>query len=149
VRTAEARAREQRSSSTRRSRWKQRCGLDVQRKTGGGGKPALMASQQVKSATELQNPEVRAESNRCVRECERKCFASSRLGSIPQAGARARQQATHEQIEGQWCERSTGTVCRRCDRARRSCRKLCGCAGRVLVAHVHEQKKFNSCAEKS
>jgi hypothetical protein len=79
VRAAEARAREQRSSSTRRSRRKQWRGLDMQRKTGGGGKPALMASQQVKRATELQNPEVRAESNRRVRECERKCFASGRL----------------------------------------------------------------------
>jgi hypothetical protein len=91
VRAAEARAREQRSSSTRRSRRKQRRGLDMQRKTGGDGKLALMASQQVKRATELQNLEVRAESNRRVRECERKCFASSRLGSIPQACARARQ----------------------------------------------------------
>jgi hypothetical protein len=64
-----------------------RSGLDAQRKTGGGGRSTLMASQQVKKATELQNPEVRAESNRRVRECEWKCFASGRLGSIPQACA--------------------------------------------------------------
>jgi hypothetical protein len=31
----------------------------------------------------------------------------------------------------------------RCNQARQSCRKLRGCAGRVLVAHVREQKKFN------
>jgi pentatricopeptide repeat protein len=75
--------------------------FDAQRKTGGGGRPALMASQQMERAAELQNPEVRAELNRHVRECERKCFASSRLGSIPQASARARQQATREQVESQ------------------------------------------------
>jgi hypothetical protein len=40
---------------------------------------------------ELQDPEVRAELNRHVHECERKCFASGRLDSIPQASARARQ----------------------------------------------------------
>jgi hypothetical protein len=52
-------------------------------------------------AAELQNPEVRAESNWRVRECERKCFASGQLGSIPQACARARQQATREQVKSQ------------------------------------------------
>jgi hypothetical protein len=57
--------------------------FDAQRKTGGGGKSTLMASQQMERAAELQNPEVRAELNRRVRECERKCFASGRLGSIP------------------------------------------------------------------
>jgi hypothetical protein len=29
----------------------------------------------------------------------------------------------------------------RCNQARQSCRELRGCAGRVLVAHVREQKK--------
>jgi hypothetical protein len=53
-----------------------------------------MASQQMERAAELQNPEVRAELNRRVRECERKCFASGRLDLIPQASARARQQTT-------------------------------------------------------
>jgi hypothetical protein len=117
--------------------------FDAQRKTGGGGRPVLMASQQMERTAELQNPEVRAELNRHIRECERKCFASSRLGSIPQASARARQQATREQVKGQWCESSTGTVCRRCDRAWRSCRRLRGCAGRVSKAHVREQRKFS------
>jgi hypothetical protein len=83
--------------------------------TGGGGRPALIASQQVGRMMELQNSEVRAELNRRVRECERKSFASGRLGSIPQACARARQRATREQVKGQWCESSTRTVCRRCD----------------------------------
>jgi hypothetical protein len=32
-------------------------GFDAQRKTGGGGRPALMASQQVERAVELQDPE--------------------------------------------------------------------------------------------
>jgi hypothetical protein len=102
-----------------------------------------MASQQVERAAELLDPEVRAELNRRVRECERKCFASGRLGSIPQASARARQQATREQVKSQWCESSTGTARRRCDRVRQSCRKLRGCAGCVSVAHVREQRKFN------
>jgi hypothetical protein len=31
----------------------------------------------------------------------------------------------------------------RCNQARQSCRKLRGCAGRVSVAHVREQKEFN------
>jgi hypothetical protein len=62
-----------------------RRGFDAQRKTSNGGRPALMASQQVAGgkATELQDPEVRAELNRRVRECERKCFASGWLSSIP------------------------------------------------------------------
>jgi hypothetical protein len=90
-----------------------RRGFNVQHKTGGGGKPALMASQQMERATELQDPEVRAELNRRVRECERKCFVSGRLGSIPQASAQARQQTTREQVEGQWCESRTGTARRR------------------------------------
>jgi pentatricopeptide repeat protein len=70
--------------------------FDAQRKTGGGGRPALMASQQMERAVELQNPEVRAELNRHVHECERRCFASCWLGSIPQACAHARQQATRK-----------------------------------------------------
>jgi hypothetical protein len=35
-----------------------RRGFDAQRKTGSGGRPALMASQQVERAAELQDPEV-------------------------------------------------------------------------------------------
>jgi hypothetical protein len=87
-----------------------RRGFDAQRKTDSGGRPALMVSQQVERGTVLQNPEVRAELNRRVRECEQKCFASGQLGSIPQVCARARQQATREQVEGQWCESRTGTA---------------------------------------
>jgi hypothetical protein len=102
-----------------------------------------MASQQMERAAELQNPEVQAELNRHVRECERKCFASGWLGSIPQACARARQRATREQVKGQWCESSTGTVCRRCDRAQRSCRRLRGCADSVSAAHAREQWRFS------
>jgi hypothetical protein len=60
-------------------------GFDAQRETGDSGRPVLMASQQMKRAPELQDPEVRAELNRRVSECERKCFASGQLGSIPQA----------------------------------------------------------------
>jgi hypothetical protein len=74
-----------------------RRGFDVRRKTGGGGRPVLMASQQMERAAELHDPEVRAELNRRVRECERKCFVNGRLSSIPQASARARQQTTREQ----------------------------------------------------
>jgi hypothetical protein len=31
----------------------------------------------------------------------------------------------------------------RCNQTRQPCRKLRGCAGRVSVAHVREQRKFN------
>jgi hypothetical protein len=75
--------------------------FDAQRKIGGGGKSTRMASQQMERAAELQDPEVRAELNRHVHECERKCFASGRLDSIPQASARARQQATREQVKSE------------------------------------------------
>jgi GGDEF domain-containing protein len=90
-------------------------GFDAQCKIGSGGRPVLMTSQQMERTTELQNPEVRAELNRRVHECKRKCSTGGRLGSIPQACARAKQRATREQIKGQWCESSTRTVCRRCD----------------------------------
>jgi hypothetical protein len=120
-----------------------RRGFDVQRKTGGGGRPALMVSQQVERAAELQDPEVRTEFNRRDRECERKCFASGRLGSILQASACARQQATRERVKSQWCESSTGTARRRCDQARRSCWRLRGCAGRVSAAHTREQRRLS------
>jgi hypothetical protein len=61
--------------------------------TGGGGRPTLMASQQVagRKAAELQDTEVRAELNRHVRECERECSTGARLDSIPEACACARQ----------------------------------------------------------
>jgi hypothetical protein len=120
-----------------------RRGFDAQCKTSGGGRPVLMASQQMERMVELQDQEVRAELNRRVRECERKCFASGRLNSIPQASARARQQATREQVENQWCKSRTGTTRRRCNRARRFCRRLRRCAGRVSAAHAREQRKFN------
>jgi hypothetical protein len=83
--------------------------------------------------------EVRAELNWRVRECKRNCFASGRLSSILQASARARQQATHEQVKTQWCERRAEAVHRRCDLARRSCRRLRECADRVSAAHAREQ----------
>jgi hypothetical protein len=37
------------------------CGFDAQRKTGGGGRSALMASPLVERAAELQDPEVQAD----------------------------------------------------------------------------------------
>jgi hypothetical protein len=73
-----------------------RRGFDAQRKTSGGGRLALMASQPVETAAELQDPEVQMELNRRVRECEQKCSTGGRLGSIPQTCACARQQAMHE-----------------------------------------------------
>jgi hypothetical protein len=60
-----------------------RRGFDAQHKTGGGGRPVLMASQLVERAVELQDPEVRTELNRRVRECEHKCSAGGQLDSIP------------------------------------------------------------------
>jgi hypothetical protein len=102
-----------------------------------------MASQQVERAAELQDPKIRAELDRRVRGCERERSAGGRLGSIPQASARARQQATREQVKGQWCESSTGTARRRCDQAWRSCRRLRGCADRVSATHVREQRRLS------
>jgi hypothetical protein len=125
-----------------------RHGFDAQRKTSGGGKSTLMASQQMERAAELQNPEVRAELNRRVRECERKCFANGRLGSIPQASACARQQVTREQVEGQWCESRAEAAYQGCDQARRSYRRLRGCANRVSVAHAREQWRL-SCEQET
>jgi hypothetical protein len=52
-----------------------RHGFDVQRKTGDGGRSNQRASQQVERTAELQDPEVRAELNWRVRECERKCLS--------------------------------------------------------------------------
>jgi hypothetical protein len=40
-----------------------------------------MASQQVERAAKLQDPEIRAELNRRVRECERKRSTGGRLSS--------------------------------------------------------------------
>jgi hypothetical protein len=119
------------------------CRFDAQRKTGGGGRLALIVSQQVERAAKLQDPEVRAELNRRIRECERKCFAGGRLGSIPQASARARQQATRKQVKSQWCGSSTGTARRRYNQARRSCRRLRGCADRISIAHAREQWRLS------
>jgi hypothetical protein len=80
-----------------------RRGFDVQRKTGGSGRSNRMASQQVEGTAKLQDLEVRAKLNRCVRECERKCFSSGWLDSIQQARACTRQQATREQVKSQGC----------------------------------------------
>jgi hypothetical protein len=66
----------------------------------------------------LQDPEVQADLDWHVRECEQKCSADGRLGSIPQTCARARQQATHEQVEGQGYGSKTGAARRRYDQAR-------------------------------
>jgi hypothetical protein len=55
-----------------------------------------MVSQQEERTAELQDSEVWAELNWRVLGCEWKCFASGRISSIPQACARAGQQATRE-----------------------------------------------------
>jgi hypothetical protein len=87
-----------------------RRGFDTQRKTGGIGRPVLMASQQMERAVELQNPEVRTELNQRVRECEWKCFASGRLGSFPQTRMFARQPTMRMQAGGRWCGSKTGAA---------------------------------------
>jgi hypothetical protein len=58
-----------------------RHGFDVQRRTGGGGRLNRRASQQVEGTAKLQDPEVRAELNRCIRECERKRSTGGRHSS--------------------------------------------------------------------
>jgi hypothetical protein len=58
-----------------------RRGFDVQRMTGGGDRSNLMASQQVERTAKLQDPEVRAELNRRVRECEQKRSTGGQLSS--------------------------------------------------------------------
>jgi hypothetical protein len=87
-----------------------RRGFDSQRRTGYGGRPVLMASQQMKRVAELQDPKIQAELNRRVRECERKCFTSGRLDSFPQARAYAKQQTTRKQVGGRWCRSRTGAA---------------------------------------
>jgi hypothetical protein len=109
---AEARAREQRCS---------RGGFDTQRKTGGGGRPALMASQQVERAAELQDPEVRADLDWRIRGCEREYSTGGWLGLIPQASARTRQQTMRKRVGGQWCESRTGAAALRM--AAQACRQ--------------------------
>jgi hypothetical protein len=91
----------------------------------------------------LQDPEVQTDLDWRVRKCEWECSTGNRLGSILQASARARQQATRKQVEGQWCKSRTGTARRRCDQAWRSCRRLRGCADRVSAAHACEQRRLS------
>jgi hypothetical protein len=87
--------------------------------------------------------EVRAEFNRRVRGCERESSTGGQLGSIPQACAYARQQITRRQDGGRWCGSKAEAAYRRCDQARRSCRKLRECAGRVSAAYVREQRRLS------
>jgi hypothetical protein len=111
----------------------------------------------MEKAAELQDPEVRAELNRHVCECERKCFASGRLDSIPQASARARQLATREQVEGQWYESRMGAMAlrvaaqayRQCTHRSSQveegfflCEQRCS-VGHALASLVRGQRKFN------
>jgi hypothetical protein len=58
-----------------------RRGFDVQRMTGGGDRSNRMASQQVERTAKLQDPEVQAELNQRVRECEWKRSTGGRLSS--------------------------------------------------------------------
>jgi hypothetical protein len=63
--------------------------------------------------------------------------------------AEAKKRLWHGKSEGEVVERRrqsdvTSSEEPRCNQARQSCRELRGCAGRVSVAHVREQKKFNS-----
>jgi hypothetical protein len=66
-----------------------------------------------------------------------------RLSSFPQARPYARQPTTRMQAGGRWCGSRAEAVHRRCNLARRFCRRLRECAGRVSVAHMREQRKFN------
>jgi hypothetical protein len=50
---------------------------------------------------------------------------------------------TRKQAGGRWCGSRAGAVLRRCDQARRSCRKLRGCADRVSAAHAREQRRLS------
>jgi hypothetical protein len=126
----------------RRARKEQRQG-----QTGSGGRSNRMASQLVERKAKLHDLEVRVKLNRRVRECERKCFTSGRLGSFPQACA-LRQPITREQIGGRWCGSRAEAAHRRCSQARRSCRRLRGCADRVSAAHTREQWRL-SCEQEN
>jgi hypothetical protein len=66
------------------------------------------------------------------------------LGSFPQAHAYARQPTTCMLAGGRWCGSGAEAAHRRCDHARWSYRKLRGCAGHALAAHVREQRRLNS-----
>jgi hypothetical protein len=91
---------------------------------------------------------VRAELDGRVRGCERECSTSGRLGSIPQACARTRQQATREQVEGQGCRSKTGAVYRGCGQARRPCGWLRRHAGNAHRGAIR-LKRVSSFASRS
>jgi hypothetical protein len=118
------------------------------RNRGGASAGAVRRRASRRRVAELQEPEVRTDLDWRVSKCEWECSTGNRLGSIPQASARARQQATREQVEGQWCKSRTGTAHRRCDQAWRSCRRLRGCADRVSAAHAREQRRLSPRAGK-
>jgi hypothetical protein len=131
-------------------------GFDAQRKIGSGGKPTLMASQQLERTAKLQDPEVRAELNRRVRGCERECSIGGRLGSFLQVRACAKQRTTRKQVGSRWCGSRTGVaalrmvaqVCRQCTHQSSQVKEgffLCeqGCSvGHALASHVRGQRKF-------
>jgi hypothetical protein len=88
-----------------------------------------MASQQADRAAELEDPEVRAELDRRVRECERERSVSGRLGSISQATReQARDPGVREQsgsdVQGLWPGAAALRV------AAQACR-LCFCSTRT------------------
>jgi hypothetical protein len=59
------------------------------------------------------------------------------------ARAYARQPTTRMQAGGRWYRSRAEAAHRRCNLARRSCKRLRGCAGHASAAHIREQRKFN------
>jgi hypothetical protein len=78
---------------------------------------------------------------RCGSDARRR--TDGRLDSFPQARAYARQPTTRTQAGGRWCGSRAEAAHRRCNQARRSCRRLRGCADRVSAAHAREQRKLS------
>jgi hypothetical protein len=66
-----------------------------------------------------------------------------RLNSFPQARAYARQPTTRMQAGGRWCGSRAEAAHRRYNLARRSCKRLRGCAGHASAAHVREQRRLS------
>jgi hypothetical protein len=65
------------------------------------------------------------------------------LSSFLQARAYARQLTTRMQAGGRWSGSGAEAAHRRCDQARRSCRRLRGCADCVSAAHAREQWRLS------
>jgi hypothetical protein len=110
-------------------------GFDAQRKTGGGGRPALMESQQVEGRRSCRT-------RRSGRTWTG--VSAGANGSVLPATGSARSRR-HVRVQGNRPRasrlRASGV---KAERERRSCRRLRRCANRVSAAHAREQWRPSS-----